>query len=103
MQLAALAMLQQREGVSQNQLGRLVAMDPATIQGVIGRLADRGLVVSKNDPDDRRRHLWRLTAAGTRLLTSLVPVAKQISEDTLAPLTQKERASFVRLLKKLAD
>lgn len=102
MQFAALAMIQQCGHVSQNQLGRLVAMDPATIQGVVGRLAERDLIASTNDPDDRRRHLWRLTPAGKRLLASLIPIAAEITEDTLAPLTTKERASFLRLLKKLA-
>ena len=101
MQFAALAMIQQCGKVSQNQLGRLVAMDPATIQGVVGRLAERELITAKNDPNDRRRHLWRLTARGKRLLASLIPTATEISEETLAPLTAKERASFLRLLKKL--
>jgi len=102
MQFAALAMIQQCGSVSQNQLGRLVAMDPATIQGVVGRLSERGLVSSKNDPDDRRRQLWRLTASGKRSLAKLIPVAMQITADTLAPLTAKERATFLRLLEKLA-
>lgn len=102
MQFAALAMIQQCDSVSQNQLGRLVAMDPATVQGVVGRLSERGLIASKNDPDDRRRHLWRLTSTGKRLLKNIIPVATQITEDTLAPLTAKERTSFLRLLAKLA-
>ena len=43
-QFAALAKLDDLGSVSQNQLGRLTAMDPATISGVVGRLIARGYV-----------------------------------------------------------
>ena len=101
-QFAALSMIAQRENVSQNHLGRLIAMDPATIQGVVGRLAERNLIKSKADPDDRRRQLWDLTAKGTKLLAELVPVAESISAATLAPLSARERQSFLKLLAKLS-
>lgn len=101
-QFAALSMIQQCESVSQNHLGRLIAMDPATIQGVVGRLSERELIVSTNDPEDRRRHLWCLTSNGKRLLKKLIPVASTISDATLAPLSERERLSFLRLLEKLS-
>ena len=43
-QFAALAKLDDLGSVSQNQLGRLTRMDPATISGVVGRLIARGYV-----------------------------------------------------------
>lgn len=101
-QFAALSMIQQCESVSQNHLGRLIAMDPATIQGVVGRLSERGLIVSTNDPEDRRRHLWCLTPNGKRLLKKLVPVASAISDATLAPLNEREQITFLRLIEKLS-
>ena len=77
-------------------------MDPATIQGVVGRLAERNLIKSKPDPDDRRRQLWYLTAKGTKLLADLIPVAESISAETLEPLSAKERLAFMKLLAKLS-
>ena len=44
MQFAALMRLHDDGSMSQNHLGRLAAMDPATVQGVIRRLQERGLV-----------------------------------------------------------
>ena len=41
-QFAALAKLDDLGSVSQNQLGRLTRMDPATVSGVVGRLIARG-------------------------------------------------------------
>src|SRR5882762_6117994 len=43
-QFAALAKLDDLGSVSQNQLGRLTRMDPATVSGVVGRLIARGFV-----------------------------------------------------------
>ena len=63
-QWAALAMLAQEGSASQNALGRVTAMDPATIQGVIRRLEERGLITREPDPDDKRRTSLRLSPDG---------------------------------------
>src|SRR6185312_13540131 len=51
-QWAALAKLNETGRCSQNQLGRLTAMDVATIKGVIDRLTARGLTETNPDPQD---------------------------------------------------
>jgi DNA-binding MarR family transcriptional regulator len=53
-QYAALVKLHDAGPQSQNQLGRLTAMDPATIQGVVRRLVERRLVERSHDRNDRR-------------------------------------------------
>src|SRR5258708_27561109 len=50
-QWAALAKLAETGPCSQNQLGRLTAMDVATIKGVIDRLTARGLTETSSDPE----------------------------------------------------
>lgn len=88
--------------VSQNALGRLVAMDAATTKGVVSRLIERGLITSRPDPDDRRRHLLATTPEGRALLEQTVPVMTQIMERTLAPLQSYERAMLLALLRKIS-
>src|SRR5690606_42038618 len=61
---AALARLHETGGTSQNQLGQLIAMDAATIKGVIDRLKARGLVSLAEDMQDRRRLVVSLTQQG---------------------------------------
>ena len=100
-QWAALAKLHERGPLSQNLLGRLVAMDAATVKGVIDRLSARGLTGTSPDPDDRRRHLVALTAEGRATVERLIPLAAGITESTLAPLDPEERAGFLALLLKL--
>jgi len=100
-QFATLAKIFDEGTVSQNRLGRLTAMDPATMQGVIARLLDRGFIARTADPDDRRRAILRLTDAGRAAFLDAAPNGKVISKETLAPLDAKERATFLRLLAKL--
>lgn len=100
-QWAALAKLKEIGPSSQNLLGRLTAMDAATIKGVIDRLNRRGYTKTKPDPADGRRVLVALTAQGVALFDRVMPIAARITEDTLAPLSENERAEFLALLSKL--
>lgn len=100
-QFAALAKLYETGGATQSRLGRLTAMDGATIKGVIDRLRERGLVETAPDPNDGRRLEVRLSAAGERVVRQALPAAIRITEETLEPLDEAERAVFLRLLAKL--
>ena len=100
-QWAALVKLSETGPCSQNQLGRLTAMDVATIKGVIDRLTIRGLTETHADPEDGRRLLVSLTRAGQQLAEKAAPNALAISKETLAPLDGKEREILMGLLSKL--
>ena len=100
-QFAALAKLVERGPVSQNELGRLTAMDAATIKGVIDRLRKRGYVETRPDPVDLRRLYAEANAEGQAAYRASVAAARQITNKTLAPLDAKERQTFLSLLKKL--
>ena len=100
-QWAALAKLSETGPCSQNHLGRLTAMDIATIKGVIDRLTARGLTETSPDPADGRRLLVSLTRAGQQLAEKAVPNALAITRETLAPLDAREREILVALLGKL--
>ena len=77
-QWAALAKLTETGPCSQNLLGRLTAMDVATIKGVIDRLTARGLTETSPDPEDGRRLLVSLTRAGQQLAEKAAPNALAI-------------------------
>jgi DNA-binding MarR family transcriptional regulator len=100
-QWAALAKLQEIGPSSQNLLGRLTAMDAATIKGVIDRLTKRGFTTTNPDPTDGRRLLVALTERGAALYDRAEPVAARITEKTLEPLNVRERAELFALLAKL--
>ena len=100
-QWAALSKLTETGPCSQNQLGRLTAMDVATIKGVIDRLTARGLTETSADPEDGRRLLVSLTRAGQQMAEKVAPNALAVTRETMAPLDARERETLVALLSKL--
>lgn len=100
-QFAVLARLAEVGPISQNHLGRMTAMDAATIKGVVDRLAKLGLVATSADPDDRRRLTVTLTEVGIALFTARKATALAVSAETVAPLTTDEAITLKRLLLRL--
>ncbi len=86
---------------TQNQLGRLAAMDPATIQGVVRRLTIRGLMRRGRDQMDRRTAVLEPTEAGVALIASVVACARRSHEAALAPLSPEEQVQVLALLRKM--
>ncbi|MHB1304966.1 MAG: MarR family winged helix-turn-helix transcriptional regulator [Acidiphilium sp.] len=100
-QFSVIAMLRQIGSCSQNQLGRLVSMDAATVKGVIDRLSKRGVTATAPDPSDGRLLIVSLTEEGRALAERCVPEGLRITRETLAPLDVEEQARFLALLRKL--
>jgi DNA-binding MarR family transcriptional regulator len=100
-QFAALSKLYELGDCSQNHLGQLIAMDAATIKGVIDRLKARGLVSITEDMEDRRRVVVTLTDDGHATIMPLLAVAQRVSEETLSPLNHRETVTLLKLLSKI--
>ena len=101
-QFATLIRVAECGEVSQNQLGRLAAMDIATVKGVVDRLRAKGLLSAAPDPEDRRRSLISLTEEAEGLMDRLYQDGLDISNQTLSPLKASERKTLVDLLKKIS-
>jgi MarR family transcriptional regulator, lower aerobic nicotinate degradation pathway regulator len=102
-QFATLARLHEYGRLSQNRLGRLVAMEPANIRDVVQRLKKRGLLKTGRDAADGRRILVGLTQDGAALIARLLPIETACTAKTLAPLAPAERRRLYRLLRRIAD
>jgi DNA-binding MarR family transcriptional regulator len=101
-QFATLAKLHELGECSQNRLGRLVAMDAASIKGVVDRMVKRGFLRAAADCNDRRRLTLMLTPEGRAFTERVLRRAAAITRETLKPLSAAEISQFVRLLSKLA-
>ena len=78
-QFSTLIRISEKGEVSQNHLGRLAAMDVATIKGVVDRLKTKGLVTSRPDPDDKRRSIIALTPQGIAQIDRLKDIGYKYS------------------------
>jgi len=97
-QFAALAKIDDLGSVSQNRLGRLTAMDPATISGVVGRLIARGFVRQSRNREDARLISLALTPAGKAATDRMKAVAPEVSRRTLEPLAPGQCEVLLRAL-----
>ena len=93
--------LNEQGEVSQNSLGRLVGMKPATIHGIAKRLETRGLIATRRSPEDQRLILVQMTKSGEDMVGDLQPLSSAASAQTLKPLSTTEQKTLSALLDKL--
>ena len=101
-QFSTLMRVAEHGEVSQNHLGRLAAMDIATTKGVVDRLKQKGLLITKPDPNDKRRSIISLTEQGNRMIRTLQAEGRAITQETLSPLTSSEQKRLLDLLRKIS-
>lgn len=103
LQYAALATLAEYGAMDQATLARHAALDRTTAAVVVRNLARRGLVSKTASHRDRRASLIALTGQGRRLRRQAAQSVAAMQARLLAPLNRRERATFVRLLARIAE
>jgi MarR family 2-MHQ and catechol resistance regulon transcriptional repressor len=84
-----------------NTLGPKVWLTPGSISVAVERLVKKGLVSRKDYPRDRRVRQVELTAKGRTLITRGFKEHAAAMETVVSVLSNKERLTLLRLLKKL--
>jgi DNA-binding MarR family transcriptional regulator len=97
-QYALLAALEQFGPQSQAQLSERSGLDRSDVVRWVDELAARRLLVRRGDPDDRRRNVVSISAAGRRLLDKLDAEIGAAQDRLLGALSARERKQLVTLL-----
>ncbi|QIG46181.1 MarR family transcriptional regulator [Nocardioides anomalus] len=97
-ELSVLLLLDGREPESQQQAAERLGVDRTTMVGLLDSLETKGLVTRQPDPDDRRRNVVVLTAAGRAALKAAKAASDRAERQLLAELSPTEAAQFRRLL-----
>ena len=84
-----------------NAIGRKLLLTSGSITTCVDRLARRGLVARRDDPDDRRVRRVDLTPAGRALIEPAFARHAADLEAMMRVLTGEERATLVALLRRL--
>lgn len=101
-QVMVLRELRRAGAVSQVELSRATATDPAATMRAVDLLEDRGWVQRSSSESDRRRKLVSLTAHGRRALLKLDPDYEALNALLNSGLTRRERELFFTMARKLA-
>src|SRR5947209_8058266 len=84
-----------------NTIGPKVWLTPGSISVAVDRLVKKGLVSRRDHPDDRRVRQVKLTPKGRTLIIRGFGEHAAAMEDVAGILSQNERLTLLRLLKKL--
>jgi DNA-binding MarR family transcriptional regulator len=99
--LAALRRAGEPFAMAPSALARLVMLTAAGMTNRVDRLVAAGLVEREPDPDDRRSVVVRLTPEGRTLVDGAVTDHVANEARLLEPLSERERETLDRLVRKL--
>jgi len=97
-QLITLELLVANEGCLQQELGATLMVDPNNCVLLLNDLDDRGYVERQRDPQDRRRHIVVITAAGQKALAKAQAKLEALEGEVLVNLDPPEREQLRDLL-----
>ncbi len=86
-------------GLSPKQLLDSVVLSSGGMTSRLDKLAERGLIARRPDPDDRRGVVVSLTPKGRRLIDAATATRFADAADSLPPLAAVDRARLEKLLR----
>jgi DNA-binding MarR family transcriptional regulator len=102
-QWGILRAIQLEPGIGQQRLCERQSIDPNSASRFVDELEAMGLVRRDPVPGDRRAYALHLTEAGRKLRSRLRPAVLAAQNRVLAPLTEKERQTFLDLLARVVE
>jgi len=96
-----LAVLGEEEFLSPAEISDRVAMDGATLSGVLDRMAEAGLIKKEGNPEDRRSIRVSLSPKARRMREGLAEQRKSINEELTAKFSLEEKLLLKRMLRDL--
>ncbi len=98
-QFKILMALKWHEGVQQKQIAESLGQTEASISRQINLMQKAGLLTSRTTPENRRRHVTKLTAKGNRLADKAFAVLNAYHAPVFSRIPPHKQAAFVEILR----
>ena len=102
-QFGVLLSLQNGGPMTQAELCGVMRMDRSTINEMVPRMIQRGLISKSSSPDDKRAVHLSITAHGLKTLKALVAAGVQSQDTVLASLPKEYQRIFRHCLEMIID
>jgi len=102
-QFVLLALLAERDGITQQELVRRASSDANTVRAMLVLLESRGLVARKGHPTDRRARSVTLTRKGRQTYERLWADSEPVRQRLLAAFRPEETDTLVEFLDRIAE
>src|SRR3989442_7887259 len=99
----ALGYIRDHPGTTQQELETALLLDANSVVLILNELEAAQFSVRRRDPQDRRRHIVELTAAGRHALERADRAREGLEDEILAPLSVEERKTLRRLVERVLD
>jgi DNA-binding MarR family transcriptional regulator len=95
-----LSAVRESGGTTQRELVDVMHGDANLVVQLLNSLEGRGYALRERDPQDRRRHIVRITSAGRKALVRGERALESVTDETLGWLDDEERSTLRLLLAK---
>jgi MarR family transcriptional regulator for hemolysin len=102
-QWGVLVRLDRSEGLKQSELAEILDLQPISLNRLLDRLAENGLIERRADPNDRRANRLFLRPAARPLLEQLAELGKDMMTTVLEGLDPKSNERLLRDLGLVKD
>jgi DNA-binding MarR family transcriptional regulator len=103
MQCLILEALWEEDGNSVGEIGRRIAVDTATLAGILDRMSTAGWVRRETDPDDGRVARMYLTKKAQEAASALASAIEVSNNELLSNFSIEEKLLFIRFLRDVKD
>ena len=97
-QWLALVRLKRQPGASQSELADLMEIEKAPAGRIVDRMVEKGWIVRRPEPTDRRINRIYLTDRGERVHAAIWPISEATVSDALSDLSEVEKERLTHLL-----
>lgn len=89
------------EGLKMRDVSRLLMVTGGNVTGLTDRLVEDGLVMRRDDPNDRRAYFISLTPKGKAMFAKMAAQHEEWVISLMSPLDESEQRQLSKLLDKL--
>lgn len=94
---------EQQEDVTQKRLQEFLRVKPSTVNGIVDRLVEKGMLTRSPGEKDGRCRILRLTEAGQQFYDDFESITRQIEDLIHRGMDPQETETLRRLLLRAAD